>query len=65
MSFFSFQSETDYDKFYVFDGFMTQLKMYQGSRGDISYQWSGDIATFYWKTDGSETRSSMTAYIDF
>ena len=63
-----FQSESDYDFFYVFDGTYesrTRLKTYDGREGDISYQWSGDAATFYWQTDGSNTGSSMIAYVDF
>jgi len=63
-----FSSEGDYDYFYVYDGTYesrTRLKTYDGRKGDISYQWSGDAATFYWKTDGSSSGSSMTAYVDF
>merc|ERR1711953_699612 len=65
----NFSSETDYDFFYVYDGTYdsrTRLQRYSGSfRSGVSYQWSGDAATFYWKTDRTETRNSMTAYIDF
>ena len=63
-----FQSESDYDFFYVFDGTYeskTRMKTYNGHEGDISYQWFGDAATFYWETDETETESSMTAYVDF
>jgi len=64
----NYKSESSYDFFYVYDGTYEErknLKTYQGSLGRISYQWSGDAATFYWKTDGSETFSSMNAYVDF
>ena len=67
-NFFIFQSESCCDAFKVYDGpynSKTQLKRYGGAFGDISYEWSGDAATFWWKTDESQTRNSMTAYIDF
>merc|ERR1712004_840019 len=46
------------DYFYVFDGTdqsKYRLKTYNGHMGDISYQWSGNAATFHWETDDSVT----------
>ena len=66
--FLIFQSESGYDFFYVYDGTYesgTRMKTYDGSKGDVSYQWSGNTATFWWNTDSSNTHSNMTAYIDF
>ena len=36
------------------------LKKYDGIVGDISYQWSGRVANFFWHTNGF----MGTAYID-
>ena len=63
-----FQTEDDYDYFYVFDGpyeSRDQLKIFDGDLDDVSYQWSGDTATFYWKTDSSSNYGSMIAIIQF
>eukprot|EP00093_Oithona_nana_P001527 01527.XXX_972_1280_1 [CDS] Oithona nana genome sequencing. len=63
-----FKTEDDYDYFYVFDGpyeSRDQLKIFDGDLDDVSYQWSGDTATFYWKTDSSSNYGSMIAIIQF
>merc|ERR1712029_650033 len=65
----NFNSESCCDYLRVFDGSgtfnsKTQLKKYGGAIGDISYEWSGDVATFWWKTDRTQIYRSMTAYID-
>ena len=65
---FIFQSVRRYDFFDVYDGTYesgTCMMTYDGSRGDVSYQWSGKTATFWWETDESNTGSDMTAYINF
>ena len=64
-NFFIFQTERGHD--YLSTGIYTSevMKTYSGDRGDISYQWSGNYATFLWKTDRSTTYSDMTAYVDF
>ena len=63
-----FQTEDDYDFFYIYDGTYenkSEVKRYHDDLGDISYEWSAETVTFYWKTDGSTQYSSMIAYIDF
>ena len=66
---FLFQSESGCcDYFYVYDGTYdskTKLMTYNGREGSINYNWSGNAATFYWKTDSSNRYSAMIAYVDF
>ena len=63
-----FKSEDSYDYFYVYDGpydSKEELKRFNDDLDDVSYEWSGETATFYWKTDGSTEYGSMTAFIEF
>ena len=69
--FFNFQSESDFgaaNKLYgadYFDILGLPSKGFQGDIGNVIYQWSGNFATFNWKTDGSITYQDMTAYVSF
>ena len=42
-----------------------QLKKFFGSVGRISHEWQGEVVVLRWKTDRSNTESSMTAYVEF
>merc|ERR1711862_160840 len=67
----NFKSESDFgaaNKLYgadYFDILGLPSKGFQGDIGNVIYQWSGNFATFNWKTDGSITYQDMTAYVSF
>ena len=64
-----FQSETDYDWFGIYYGFDVEskrlLEKLEGHSA-VRAHWTFDEGViFYWKTDGSNTYASMTAYVDW